>query len=65
MLYALLDAERGVFIRDSHGDVVSAHVFSPDHKAKFIDDGSPAAKKAVCILDPVQILSAPYGDLII
>ncbi|KAF7365730.1 hypothetical protein MVEN_00446800 [Mycena venus] len=46
MLYALLDGERGLFIRDSHGDIVSSHVFSPDHKARFVDDGSATARKA-------------------
>ncbi|KAJ7752566.1 hypothetical protein B0H16DRAFT_1545795 [Mycena metata] len=45
MLHALLDADRGLFIRDNHGDVVSAHVFSPDYTARFVDD-SPTARKA-------------------
>ncbi|KAJ7046368.1 hypothetical protein C8F04DRAFT_1064091 [Mycena alexandri] len=44
MLHALLDADRGLFIRDNHGDIVSSHVFSPDHKARFVDD-SPMARK--------------------
>ncbi|KAF7368372.1 hypothetical protein MVEN_00158900 [Mycena venus] len=38
MLHALLDAEHGVFIRDNHGDVLSSHVFPPDHQARFADD---------------------------
>jgi hypothetical protein len=46
MLYALLDGERGLFIRDQHGDVISAHVFPPDHKTEF-DPQSPTASKAV------------------
>ncbi|KAJ7762926.1 hypothetical protein B0H16DRAFT_1528168 [Mycena metata] len=45
MLHGLLDADRGFFIRDMHGDIVSAHVFSPDYKARFTDD-SPTARKA-------------------
>ncbi|KAJ7909605.1 hypothetical protein B0H13DRAFT_1877546 [Mycena leptocephala] len=44
MLYALLDAERGMFIRGDHGDVVGAHVFQPDHKVQF-DLTSPTAHK--------------------
>ncbi|KAJ7132666.1 hypothetical protein C8R46DRAFT_1140535 [Mycena filopes] len=38
MLHALLDADRGVFIRDNHADVVSSHVFAPDHLAHFGED---------------------------
>ncbi|KAJ7871289.1 hypothetical protein B0H13DRAFT_2060735 [Mycena leptocephala] len=44
MLYALLDVERGMFIRGDHGDVVGAHVFQPDHKVHF-DLTSPTAHK--------------------
>ncbi|KAJ6487142.1 hypothetical protein C8R47DRAFT_1127864 [Mycena vitilis] len=46
MLYGLLDVERGLFIRNNHGDIVSSHVFSLDHQAKIVDDGSATAKKA-------------------
>lgn len=49
MLHALLDADRGLFIHDNHGDVVSAQVFSPDHMARFVDD-SPTTRKVVCVL---------------
>ncbi|KAJ7726675.1 hypothetical protein DFH07DRAFT_852523 [Mycena maculata] len=35
MLYGLLDGDRGLFIRGQRGDVISAHVFNPDHKAHF------------------------------
>ncbi|KAJ7762934.1 hypothetical protein B0H16DRAFT_1311457, partial [Mycena metata] len=49
MLHGLLDADRGLFIRDMHGDIVSARVFSPDHHARFTDD-SPTARKAVRFL---------------
>ncbi|KAF8173178.1 hypothetical protein K438DRAFT_1772277 [Mycena galopus ATCC 62051] len=45
MLYALLDPERGLFIRGDHGDVISSHVFSPDHKVVEVDVASPAANK--------------------
>ncbi|KAF7336901.1 hypothetical protein MVEN_02126400 [Mycena venus] len=44
MLYALFDADRGLFIRGDHGDIVSAHVFSRDHKPQF-DVSSPTAHK--------------------
>ncbi|KAJ7469962.1 hypothetical protein B0H11DRAFT_2042910 [Mycena galericulata] len=37
MLYALLHGERGMFIRDNHGDVVCAHVFG-SHAAPFAED---------------------------
>ncbi|KAJ7046363.1 hypothetical protein C8F04DRAFT_1064078 [Mycena alexandri] len=53
MLHGLLDADRGLFIRDNHGDIVSAHVFSPDHTARFVDD-SPTARKAG-VLNGVQM----------
>ncbi|KAJ7711927.1 hypothetical protein DFH07DRAFT_763427 [Mycena maculata] len=46
MLYALLDAERGMFIRDNHGDVVCAHVFTADHGAAF-DTDSPTTQEVV------------------
>ncbi|KAJ7351999.1 hypothetical protein DFH08DRAFT_77628, partial [Mycena albidolilacea] len=46
MMYALLDVECGLFIRGDHGDVVSAHIFNPDHKAQF-DPMSPTAHKSV------------------
>ncbi|KAF8169015.1 hypothetical protein K438DRAFT_1730399 [Mycena galopus ATCC 62051] len=45
MLYALLDSERGLFIRGDHGDIVSSHVFTPDHKVIEVDTASPAANK--------------------
>lgn len=48
MLYALFDAERGVFFRDNQGEIVSSHIFSADNKAHFADD-SPTARKIVRI----------------
>ncbi|KAF7365720.1 hypothetical protein MVEN_00445700 [Mycena venus] len=46
MLYALLHVEQGgLFFRNSRGDVVSEHVFSPSHARSFVDDGSPTARK--------------------
>jgi hypothetical protein len=53
MLYALLDAERGMFIRGDHGDVVGAHVFQPDHKVQF-DLTSPTAHKMVRHAFPIS-----------
>ncbi|KAJ6534202.1 hypothetical protein B0H19DRAFT_1323694 [Mycena capillaripes] len=44
MLYALLDAERGVFLRDNQGNLISSHVFHPNHKAHFVDDSATARK---------------------
>ncbi|KAJ6496087.1 hypothetical protein C8R45DRAFT_1094348 [Mycena sanguinolenta] len=45
MIYALLDVERGLFIRGDHGDIVSAHVFNSDHKNAPLDLASPTAQK--------------------
>ncbi|KAJ7692820.1 hypothetical protein B0H14DRAFT_3662689 [Mycena olivaceomarginata] len=53
MMYALLDVECGLFIRGDHGDVVSAHIFNPDHKAQF-DPMSPTAHKSG-VLNGVQM----------
>ncbi|KAJ7208848.1 hypothetical protein GGX14DRAFT_551274 [Mycena pura] len=35
MLYALLEPERGLFIRNDRGDVVSARIFPPDFEARW------------------------------
>ncbi|KAJ6496086.1 hypothetical protein C8R45DRAFT_984928, partial [Mycena sanguinolenta] len=45
MIYALLDVERGLFIRGDRGDIVSAHVFNSDHKNAPLDLASPTAQK--------------------
>ncbi|KAJ7686185.1 hypothetical protein B0H17DRAFT_1013678 [Mycena rosella] len=47
MLYGLFDGARGLFIRNQHGDVVSAHICQSDHAAQ-VDAKSPIAHKAVC-----------------
>ncbi|KAJ7660407.1 hypothetical protein DFH06DRAFT_1194541 [Mycena polygramma] len=46
MLYGLLEADRGLFLRDNYGNIISTHRFSPEHQAKFLDDGSVMARKA-------------------
>ncbi|KAJ7103702.1 hypothetical protein C8R43DRAFT_229885 [Mycena crocata] len=47
MLHALLEPERGLFIRGDHGDVISAHVFSDESPKRPFSDNSPTAHKAV------------------
>ncbi|KAJ7235608.1 hypothetical protein B0H12DRAFT_1191261 [Mycena haematopus] len=44
MIYALLDVERGLFIREFHGDIVSAHVFNADHESVASDAALTAQK---------------------
>ncbi|KAF7375412.1 hypothetical protein MSAN_00428800 [Mycena sanguinolenta] len=45
MIYGLLDVERGLFIRDNYGNIISAHVFNPDLKNTSLDLASPTAQK--------------------
>ncbi|KAJ7103698.1 hypothetical protein C8R43DRAFT_1081238 [Mycena crocata] len=45
MLHALLEPERGVFIRSEHGDVISSQVFS-EKRAFSASGDSPTAHKA-------------------
>ncbi|KAJ7662432.1 hypothetical protein B0H17DRAFT_1093466 [Mycena rosella] len=45
MLYGLFDGARGLFIRNQHGDVVSAHICQSDHAAQ-VDAKSSIAHKA-------------------
>ncbi|KAJ6496085.1 hypothetical protein C8R45DRAFT_899521 [Mycena sanguinolenta] len=45
MIYGLLDVERGLFIRNNYGDIISAHVFNPDHKNAPLNLASPTAQK--------------------
>ncbi|KAF7375413.1 hypothetical protein MSAN_00428900 [Mycena sanguinolenta] len=45
MIYGLLDVERGLFIRDNYGDIISAHVFNPDRKNAPLDLRSLTAQK--------------------
>ncbi|KAJ6462243.1 hypothetical protein C8R47DRAFT_1058179 [Mycena vitilis] len=47
MLYALLDADRGVFFRNNTGDALSSHVFPPDHKAQSAEDWPTAHEMGV------------------
>ncbi|KAJ7183822.1 hypothetical protein C8R46DRAFT_1209958 [Mycena filopes] len=62
MLHALLEPEYGgMFLRDNHGDVLSAHVFPPGHEARFTND-SPAAEK-VGFLKGVQMKGYGGSDV--
>ncbi|KAJ7464988.1 hypothetical protein B0H11DRAFT_1733894 [Mycena galericulata] len=49
MLYALLDAERGLFIRGDHGEVVSSRIFDPNSPGNLahFDASLPAAHEFV------------------
>ncbi|KAJ6546064.1 hypothetical protein DFH09DRAFT_1171905 [Mycena vulgaris] len=47
MFYALLDGERGLFIRDNYGDIISSHVFSPDHTPDSTGNSPKASKSGV------------------
>ncbi|KAJ7244892.1 hypothetical protein C8J57DRAFT_1363312 [Mycena rebaudengoi] len=44
MTYALLDGEKGLFLRSPLGEVISSHTFDPNSNSNF-DDTSPAAHK--------------------
>jgi hypothetical protein len=47
MMYALLDGDKGLFLRSPLGEVISSHTFDPNSNSNF-DDTSPAAHKTVC-----------------
>ncbi|KAJ6531119.1 hypothetical protein B0H19DRAFT_1384364 [Mycena capillaripes] len=61
MLYALLGAERGIFIRDNHGDVLSSHVFPPHHQPRIADDCEMARR--VDFLNGVQMKACGGSDV--
>ncbi|KAJ7244886.1 hypothetical protein C8J57DRAFT_1141343 [Mycena rebaudengoi] len=44
MMYALLDGDKGLFLRSPLGEVISSHTFDPNSNSNF-DDTSPAAHK--------------------